>query len=379
MLARGRPHRTQAAEPGLSRVPRGPEAGSSQVFSIWPLVYQRIMTYCCFVQASVTDLPHLLKVLADPIRLRILALLEREELSVGELARALDLAQSRVSNHLRVLREGEWLQERRLGTSILLRSALEQQRMDDGHLGSRLWMSLRDDLKGLPGHEADKARMATILSERRQESTEFFDSMAGEWEKRGALFLNGQARQRAVANLLEGGLTLADIGTGTGYMARSMAAFASRLICIDPSPGMLDEAKAQLSHLPDSVRVEYRLGEFDALPLDDGELHAAIAGMVLHHLENLGPALAEMRRVIQPGGRAVILELAPHKEEWMHSELGDRHLGLHPEHVQAALLHAGFENPTIDLSEDQYCPTQPGAGTPVSLPLYIVRAQVPMD
>ncbi|MFT4647652.1 MAG: ubiquinone/menaquinone biosynthesis C-methylase UbiE [Glaciecola sp.] len=330
------------------------------------------------MQASVSDLPHLLKVLADPIRLRILALLEREELSVGELARALDLAQSRVSNHLRVLREGELLQERRLGTSILLRSALEQQRMDDGHLGSRLWMSLRDGLKGLPGHEADLARMASIVSERRQESTDFFDSVAGEWEKRGALFQNGQARQRAVANLLAGGLTLGDIGSGTGYMARALASFAARLICIDPSPGMLDQAKAQLAHVPDSTKVEFRLGEFDALPLEDGELDGAVAGMVLHHLENLGPALAEMRRVIKPGGRAVILELAPHKEQWMHSELGDRHLGLHPEHVQAALQHAGFENPSIDLSEDRYCPTQPGTGDPVSLPLYIVRAQVPL-
>ncbi len=331
------------------------------------------------MQASVSDLPHLLKVLADPIRLRILALLEREELSVGELARALDLAQSRVSNHLRVLREGEWLQERRLGTSILLRSALEPARVDDGHLGSRLWMSLRDGLQGLPGHEADLARMATVVAERRQETTDFFDSVAGEWEKRGALFHSGQARQRAVANLLDHGLTLGDIGSGTGYMARALAAFASRLICIDPSPGMLDEAKTQLAHVPDSTRVEFRLGEFDALPLDDGELDGAVAGMVLHHLENLGPALAEMRRVIRPGGRAVILELAPHKEEWMHAELGDRHLGLHPEHVQAALVHAGFQNPTIDLCEDRYCPTQPGTGDPVSLPLYIVRAQVPRD
>jgi SAM-dependent methyltransferase len=141
---------------------------------------------------------------------------------------------------------------------------------------------------------------------------------------------------------------------------------------------MLDQAKAQLAHVPDSTKVEFRLGEFDALPLEDGELDGAVAGMVLHHLENLGPALAEMRRVIKPGGRAVILELAPHKEQWMHSELGDRHLGLHPEHVQAALQHAGFENPSIDLSEDRYCPTQPGTGDPVSLPLYIVRAQVPL-
>ncbi|MCB9906931.1 MAG: metalloregulator ArsR/SmtB family transcription factor [Planctomycetes bacterium] len=329
------------------------------------------------VLTSSLELPHLLKVLADPVRLRMLALLEREELSVGELARALDLAQSRVSNHLRVLREGDWLLERRLGTSTLLRSvAADASAAGDG-LSGRLWEALRQELRNLSGHEADLSRLADVLAERRQESTEFFDAVAGEWEKRGALFENGQARQRAVASLLEGDLTLADLGCGTGYMARALGGFAKRLICIDPSPGMLQEAKKRLSHLPETTQVEYRLGDFDQLPLADGELDGAVAGMVLHHLERPDAAVREMFRVLRPGGRAAVLELAPHKEHWMHKELGDRHLGLASSDVLDTLARAGFEDLHVDPLEDRYCPTPPGASAPVSLPLYIVRGRVP--
>ena len=323
------------------------------------------------------DLPQLLKVLADPVRLRILALLEREELSVGELARALDLAQSRVSNHLRVLRESQWLIERRLGTSTLLRAAVGASAGSESHPGSALWIPLHAQLDRLPGHEADLTRLAEVLAVRRKESADFFDSVAGEWEKRGALFENGQARQRAVASLLDGGLVLADLGCGTGYMARALAHFASRLICVDPSPGMLTEARKRLSHLPDSTTVEFRQGGFDRLPLEDDELDGAVAGMVLHHLEQPDAALQEMFRVVRPGGRAVVLELAPHKESWMHGELGDRHLGLDPQEVQEAMARAGFEDLHAEPQGDHYCPTQAGQTQAASLPLYIVRGRVP--
>ncbi len=327
--------------------------------------------------SSSLELPHLLKVLSDPVRLRILALLEREELSVGELARALDLAQSRVSNHLRVLREGDWLLERRMGTSTLLRSVTAQEEPAGDGLGARLWATLRQELATLSGHEADLSRLTEVLAERRQQSTEFFDAVAGEWEKRGALFENGQARQRAVASLLDSGLVLADLGCGTGYMARALGSFAGRLICIDPSPGMLQEAQGRLKNLPESTEVEFRLGDFDRLPLESDELDGAVSGMVLHHLEQPDPALREMFRVIRPGGRAVVLELAPHKEHWMHKELGDRHLGLEASDVLEAMRRAGFEDLHIDPLEDRYCPTNSAETKPVSLPLYIVRGRVP--
>lgn len=336
------------------------------------------MMYCSSVLLAQLDPTALLRVLADPIRLRILALLELEELAVGELATCLGLAQSRVSNHLRVLREHDLMIERRQGTRTLLRSALCEDPADDcDHWPLRLWQSLRVGLEQLPEHETDRMRLAQMLAERRSADPQFFDHLAGEWDKRNAAFETGQARQRAVCNLLGGGLVLADLGCGTGYMARAMGAFCSRLICIDVSNGMLEEAQQRLSTLG-RVQVEYREGALDELPIDDDELDGAVAGLVLHHLPTLNGALREMRRVIRPGGIAVVLELAPHREDWMSAELGDRHLGLEPAEVAAALRRAGFEDVHTETVEDTYRPVPAGADeAPSSLSLYIVRGRVP--
>ena len=327
----------------------------------------------------------LLRVLADPTRLRALALLEMEELSVGELSRCLGLSQSRVSNHLRVLREHGLLIERHLGTRNLLRSSLGEPPAPEGEASwpSRLWTSLRAGLSSLPEHSADRMRLDELLTERRAADPAFFDLLAGEWDKRGAAFANGQARQRAVANLLGGGLTLADLGCGTGYMARAMAPFCKRLICVDSSAGMIEEARRRLAPLAGDALAgdlvaEYRQGALDALPIEDDETDGAIAGLVLHHLPTYNGLLREMRRIIRPGGTAVVLELAPHRESWMGDELGDRHLGLDATEVAAAFQRAGFEHVATEAVDDHYRPIPAGASeAPASLSLYIVRGRVP--
>lgn len=338
------------------------------------------MMYCCSVILAQQDPSALLRVLAEPIRLRTLALLEIEELCVGDLVHCLGLAQSRVSNHLRVLREHGLLIERRRGTSNLLRSALA---LDSGPGQTPkawpldLWQSLRAGLGQLPEHASDRLRLGELLAKRRGDDPQFFDLLAGEWDKRGAAFETGQARQRAVSSLLGGGLVLADLGCGTGYMARAMLSYCRRLICVDVSKGMLEEAEQRLLP-PEHAQVEFRQGALDALPIEDDELDGAIAGLVMHHLPALGGPLREMRRVIRPGGTAVVLELAPHREDWMSAELGDRHLGLEPTEVAAALRRAGFEDVHTESVEDSYRPVPAGAEeAPSSLSLYIVRGRVP--
>ncbi|MEM9381858.1 MAG: metalloregulator ArsR/SmtB family transcription factor [Planctomycetota bacterium] len=335
--------------------------------------------------------PALLKVLADPTRLRALALLAEEELSVGELSRALGMAQSRVSNHLRVLRDHDLLVERRAGTSTFLRSATA----DAGSAAplARLWAAVEPDLASVPEHESDRLRLAGVLAERSADDRAFFDRMAGDWNKVGELFSRGTARQRAAAQLLPPGLVLADLGCGTGYVARSLVGLCERLVCIDRSEGMLEEAERRLrTATPHGTTVEFRRGELDALPLQGGELDGAVAAMVLHHLADLGAALREMRRVLRPGGTLSIVELMPHRETWMHAELGDRHLGLDPTEVQTALTRAGFDDVRVEPLEDRYCPQPTGpdqgavaaerttagasSGT-VALPLYLVRGRVP--
>lgn len=318
-------------------------------------------------------LPDLLKLLSDGTRLRILALVEREELSVGELAKALDMTQSRVSNHLRLLREAALLAERHAGTSTFVRLAPFS---DAPGSPGRLWEALRDDLARLPEQAADLVRLERVLHERRAQGAEFFDRIAGDWDKFAVNFASGQARARTAAHLVPREFVVADLGCGTGYMAAGLLGLCSHLICVDHSEGMLAEARTRLDRRMPDTRVEFRRGGLDALPIADDALDGAVAGMVLHHLPELDRPLEEMRRVLKPGGTAVVLELAPHRESWMRSELGDRHLGLASQDVLAAFRRAGFEDIALDPVTDEYRPTRPDGET-VSLSLYVVRGRKP--
>lgn len=317
-------------------------------------------------------LPTLLRLLADGTRLRILALLQREELTVGELARALGLAQSRVSNHLRQLREAGLLAERHAGKHTHLRLA-----PTGGDLTGRVWAAVEDGLTDLPEHAADIARLAGVLAER-ERGADFFDRVAGDYDKIAVRFATGQARQRTTAQALAPrGLVVADLGCGTGYMTQPLVGLVERVICIDRSEAMLSQARERLSG-SGGPALDFRSGDMDALPLADGEVDALVAGMVLHHLADLDRACVEMRRVLRPGGRAVVLELFPHTQDWMHAALGDRCLGLAPTDVTAALSRAGFSDATIDAIDDRYQPVGPN-GEHASLPLYAVRADAPAN
>ena len=330
----------------------------------------------------------LLRLIADPLRLRILALLEKEELSVGELSRALECSQSRVSNHLRLLREADLLQERHAGTSTYLRLAAApalRPAVANGHatqarasFAGRLWPLLSPELEELPEHAADRVRLERVLAERRGE-VELFDRLAGEWDKIAGAFATGQGRERAAKHLIPRGFTVADLGCGTGYMAASLLGSCARLLCVDRSSAMLQEARKRLAKNARGTVLEFRQGELDRLPIEDGECDGALAGLVLHHLPALDGAFAEMRRILKPGGTAAVLELAPHKEAWMRAQLGDLYLGLEAGDVLAAMQRAGFEDIVLDPVEDAYRPRRTDApdGDSVSLSLYIVRGRSP--
>jgi ArsR family transcriptional regulator len=241
----------------------------------------------------------------------------------------------------------------------------------------------------LPEHGLDRSRLGEVLAERQANGREFFDRIAEEWDEIGERFRSGQARQRAAASLLSSDLTVADLGCGTGYFAEALMGLVGRLILVDASQGMLDRAVARLGPRSSATSIDARMGELDALPIADAELDGVVAGMVLHHLPSLELPLREMKRVLKPGGRAVVLDLAPHRESWMHAALGDRHLGLDPAAVAEAFTRAGFEDVRLESPDDRYCPSPPVAdespvSTPasppvqaVALPLYVVRGRVP--
>lgn len=329
-------------------------------------------------------LTSLLKVLGDPTRLRILALLEREELSVGELSRTLGMSQSRVSNHLRVMRELDLLRERHAGSSRFLRLALAELN-GEGRFARDLWGTLSPAVAVLPDHVADLHRLEAVLSERERSASEFFDRLAADWDKIGLDFESGQARHRAAARLMPEGRVFGDLGCGTGYLARALVGLCERLVCVDRSAKMLDRARAKLERAPASgTRVEFRQGEMDELPIADAELDGLVAGMVLHHLSDLDRPAREMRRVLKPGATASVLELAPHSEAWLREAQGDLFLGVDSSDVMAALERAGFEELSFEVPDDHYTPPAPSAEPPAGngaerarLPLYLVRARAP--
>jgi len=321
-----------------------------------------------------TAAPALLRAFAEPTRLRILALVDEVELSVGELSRALGMAQSRVSNQLRVLRDLGLLAERHVGTSTHLRAAFRAEETPAEDRARLLWQLVAADVELLPERAADKVRLAEVLAARGDGDRDFFDRVAGDWDKIGSSFRTGLARARAAASLLPRGATLADLGCGTGWAARELVGHVARLICIDRSPGMLAEARRALGERRRGTQIEYREGELDALPLPDASLDGAVAALVLHHLASPEPALREAARVLRPGAALAVIELAPHDEAWMHTELGDRHLGLSEDTVARALTRAGFHDVECAPLDDFYEPTRPD-GSRASVPLYLVRGR----
>ncbi|MEX1025424.1 MAG: metalloregulator ArsR/SmtB family transcription factor [Planctomycetota bacterium] len=318
--------------------------------------------------AQQLDLGSAMKLLADPLRLRILALLAEEELSVGELSRCLDVSQSRTSNHLRLLREAGLLSERHVGTSIYLRLVPSGERAPTAR---RLFAGFDAELEGLAGRDADRVRLEQVRAQRSDAS--FFDRVADRWDKVAGRFEHGLARERTALQLLGGG-TFADLGCGTGYIAESLLGLAERLILVDQSEPMLEEARRRLAPRARGTQLEFHAGTLDALPLADASCDGVLAGMVLHHMADLDAPLAEMRRVLVPGGRAVVLELSPHRETWMREAQGDRHLGLAPEDVFAAFERAGFHRLATEPIDDRYRPRHAAAeADDPALSLYLVR------
>jgi len=321
------------------------------------------------------DVTTLLKTLGDTTRLRILALLVERELSVGELSRVLDMSQSRVSNHLRLLRETGLIAERHAGPSTFLRIAPAND-----ELSTTVWNAVHARVRSAPEHHADRVRLASLLDEREQRAAELFENLAADWDKIGVDFATGQGRQRAVASLLQRGLVVADIGCGTGYLARGLLGLAAKIICVDRSQAMLDQARERVTgESSGAAELEFRQGPLDQLPIATAELDGLVAGMVLHHLNELGPAVSEFGRVLKPGAPAVVLELEPHGEDWMRERLGDRHLGLDARDIARALERERFENVTITPVDDRYTPRRPGAESTdrAALKLYLVRGFAP--
>ncbi len=275
----------------------------------------------------------ILRVLADPNRLRILLLLGAEELSVAELQEILVMGQSTISTHLSQLKQAGLVEDRRTGKSNLYRLATSG---GSGVLGGLLERARQE----IPETAADQAAMRGVLRKRQDKMRAFFDSVAG---RLGRDYVPGKSWKSLAEALLRllPPMTIADLGAGEGTFALLLAERAKKVIAVDTSARMIEVAREQA--LRHGVKnVEYRLGDMEEVPIGDAEVDLVFFSQSLHHALHPQRAIEEAWRILAAGGRIVILDLAKHRFEEARELYADEWLGFSESELEAMLEEAGF-------------------------------------
>ena len=273
--------------------------------------------------------------LADETRLRLLHLLERHELGVVDLCDILQLPQSTVSRHLRVLSDEGWVHSRSQGATHRYRMILDE--VDPP--ARKLWLLAREQTAGWATLRQDELRLDRRLTERETDSQAFFAGAAGEWDKlRGELY--GQAFTRAVLlALLPPDWTVADLGCGTGQVVAELAPFVGRVIGVDNSAAMLKAAKRRVNGTGND---ELRRGDLEAMPLEDASCDAALLVLALTYVPEVAVVLREAARVLKPGGRLVVVDLLRHDRDDFRRQMGQRWPGFEPEQLEEWMKEGGL-------------------------------------
>jgi ArsR family transcriptional regulator len=281
-----------------------------------------------------------LATLGEPIRVRVLRILAREELAVGEIARVLQTSQPTVSRHLKQLDAGGWVLRRPVGTATYYR-------FDAGALteGPRaLWALVEEEVEADANgstslYAEDLRRLEGVVSARAADSEALFRRLGGRWDgMRHDLF--GESFVLAtLAALLPRSTRIADLGCGTGALLPTLAAGAALVYGVDREAAMLEVAATRTGHLPNVILLNGRL---DALPLPDGAVDIALCQLVLHHVRELGPVYREAARIIDKKGRFVVVDMGAHDREEYRETMGHQHLGFARERVAELAAEAGL-------------------------------------
>lgn len=282
----------------------------------------------------------LLKLLADPTRLRLLSLLHREELSVAELQDILGMAQSRISSQLALLRQTGLVSDRRDGKKAFysLHPGLSGAQQD---LLRAAWDAVAGELG------ADRDNLERILARRRAHQEQYFNLIAG---KLGRNYCPGRSWQ-AIGHLalrLAPPVVVADLGAGEGLISQLLARRARQVWCIDNSPRMV-EVGSELAARNRLSNLTYRLGDIEKVPLPDESVDVAILSQALHHAHHPQTAVNEAFRILRRGGQLVVLDLKAHGFERARELYADVWLGFGESALHRFLRQAGFEQVEVSL------------------------------
>jgi ubiquinone/menaquinone biosynthesis C-methylase UbiE/DNA-binding HxlR family transcriptional regulator len=273
----------------------------------------------------------ILRVVADPNRLRILLLLRSEELSVAELQEILVMGQSTISTHLSQLKQAGLVEDRRTGKNNLYRMLEADPILPE---------LLNQAVKEIPEAKADKAAMRSVLKKRQDKMRSFFDSVAGRLGKDYVPGKSWKSVAEALLRLLPP-MTIADLGAGEGAFSMLLAQGAKKVIAVDTSARMIEVGREQaLRHGVENL--EYRLGDMEEVPIDDASVELVFFSQSLHHALHPGRAVAEAHRILVPGGRIVILDLLKHRYEEARDLYADEWLGFGESELETMLQDAGF-------------------------------------
>ena len=278
----------------------------------------------------------MLRVVADPNRLRILLLLKAEELSVAELQEILVMGQSTISTHLSQLKQAGLVEDRRIGKSSLYR-------LTSGNGNEVLADLLARAQKEIAEAAHDRATARRVVKKRQDKMRAFFDSVAGRLGKDYVPGKSWKAMAEALL-LLMPPQVIADLGAGDGSFSLLLAQNAQKVIAVDSSAKMIEFAReqAQRHHVKN---VDYRLGDMEELPIDDSAVDIVFFSQSLHHALHPDRAICEAARILKPGGRIAILDLTKHRFEEAREMYADEWLGFSEAELESMLDQAAFTKP----------------------------------
>ena len=283
-----------------------------------------------------------LRALSDPTRLRIISLLEKDELSVNELQEITRMGQSRISTHLGLLQDAELVQSRREGKRTFYRLHPESN-----HGAAEIIDLAIRGAKELSDHESDQINLKRILNRRREQAQVYFNQIAGRFDRVYGPGRSWQAFGHLLLRILPP-LVVADLGAGEGLLAELLARRSKKVIAVDNSEKIVEfgAAKAKKNNLKN---LEFRQGDLQNPPIEPSSVDVAILSQALHHAEEPAKAVAAAYKLLKPHGQILILDLAKHNFEKSRELYGDRWLGFPESDLHRWLEDAGFKKIEISV------------------------------